>query len=394
MKRAAVIGFLVVLVARPGVAQLPDVPTLGRDWTNLSFPWVYWGPTEGLSVGLFHAQVNQLGYADWDAPQPYRAMVSLDGHVSTSGSKRLELAFRAPKWAEGWRYVVTLEGRRDAREPYFGIGNGSVYDEANETDAAPYFYRSDHTRWIVRGEVQRRLVGPLRVLAGLHLERWRIDTLDGPSQLGQDLVAGVDPSIARGTTDAAARIGLVFDTRNDEPAPTRGVVIEAIVGVADSGLISGASYTRATVSARGYLPLASRLTIAGRVLGQTMSGAPLLGSYALIEASDRPLRGIGSSETHRAIPARRLLDADKLLANLDVRYDLATLPTLFRVTAVGFLDAARVFPVGEFAVTTDDLMVGGGLGLIAQFFRTGILGTTAGVGPDGLVWFFHTRWPF
>ncbi len=394
MRRPAAIALFSALAASPGVAQLPDVPTLGRDWTNLSFPWAYWGSTEGLSVGLFHAQVNQLGYADWDAPQPYRAMVSLDGHVSTSGSKRLELAFRAPKWADGWRYIVTLEGRRDARERYFGIGNGSVYDEANETDGAPHFYRSDNTRWIARGEVQRRLIGPLRLLAGLHLERWRIDTLTGPSQLARDLAAGVDQSIGQGTADASARIGLVFDTRNDEPAPTRGLVIEAIVGIADSGLVSEASYTRTTVSARGYLPLLPRLTIAGRVLGQTMSGAPQIGSYALIEASDRPFRGIGSAESHRAIPARRLLDADKLLANLDVRYDLATLPTLFRVTAVGFLDAARVFPVGEFAVTTDDVMVGGGVGLIAQFFRTGILGTTAGIGPDGVVWFFHTRWPF
>lgn len=392
--RPILVCALLALVAPPGVAQIPDVPTFGRDWTNLSYPWIYWGPTEGLSVGLFHAQINQLGYDQWDAPEPYRAMVSLDGHVSTSGSKRLELAFRAPRWVDGWRYVVTLEGRRDARERYFGIGNASVYDTANETDAALHFYRSDNTRWIARGEVQRRLIGPLRLLAGLHIERWRIDTLSGPSQLAQDLAAGADPFIAQGAADASARIGLVFDTRNDEPAPGRGVLIEAIVGIADSGIVSATSYTRTTVSATGYVPLFRKLTIAARVLGQTMSGAPRLGSYALIEASDRPFRGIGSAESHRAIPARRLLDADKLLANLDVRYDLLAFPTLFRMTAVGFVDAARVFPVGEFTVTTDDLMVGGGVGLVAQFFRTGILGTTAGLGPDGLVWFFHTRWPF
>jgi outer membrane protein assembly factor BamA len=392
--RPTVVFALVALVASPGVAQIPAVPTFGRDWTNLSFPWITWGPTEGLSTGLFHAQINQLGYGEWEAPEPYRAMVSLDGHISTSGSKRLELAFRAPKWVHEWRYVVTLEGRRDARARYFGIGNASVYDDANETDAAPHFYRSNNTRWIARSEVQRGIVGPLRVLAGLHLERWRIDTLSGPSQLAQDLAAGADPSIGQGTADASARIGLVFDTRNDEPAPTRGFLIEAIVGIADSGVISAMSYTRTTVSATGYLPAFPNLTIAARVLGQTMSGTPQLGSYALIESSDRPFRGIGSAESHRAIPARRLLDADKLLANLDVRYDFFAFPTLFRVTAVGFLDAARVFPAGEFSVTTKDLMVGGGVGLVAQFFRTGILGTTAGIGPDGIVWFFHTRWPF
>ncbi|MDH3366946.1 MAG: outer membrane protein assembly factor [Gemmatimonadota bacterium] len=392
--RPTLVFALVAFVASPGVAQIPDVPTFGRDWTSLSFPWITWGPTEGLTAGLFHAQINQLGYGEWEAPEPYRAAASLDGHISASGSKRLELAFRAPKWVQEWRYVVTLEGRRDARERYFGIGNANVYDDANETDAVPHFYRSDNTRWIARSEVQRRVIGPLRLLAGLHLERWRIDTLSGPSQLAQDLAAGADPSIGQGTTDASARIGLVFDTRNDEPAPTRGLLIEAIVGIADSGIISAMSYTRTTVSATGYLPALPNLTIAARVLGQTMSGGPRLGSYALIEASDRPFRGIGSAESHRAIPAQRLLDADKLLANLDVRHAFFAFPTLFRVTAIGFLDAARVFPAGEFSVTTEDLMVGGGVGLVAQFFRTGILGTTAGIGPDGVVWFFHTRWPF
>ncbi|MDH3459146.1 MAG: outer membrane protein assembly factor, partial [Gemmatimonadota bacterium] len=371
MKPTVVVA-LAALVTSPGVAQIPDVPTFGRDWTNLSFPWITWGPTEGLTAGLFHAQINQLGYGEWEAPEPYRAAVSLDGHVSTSGSKRLELAFRAPKWVQKWRYVVTLEGRRDARARYFGIGNASVYDDANETDAVPDFYRSNTTRWIARSEVQRRVIGPLRLLAGLHLERWRIDTLPGPSQLAQDLATGADPSIGQGTTDASARIGLVFDTRNDEPAPTRGLLIEAIVGIADSGVISTMSYTRTTVSATGYLPALPNLTIAARVLGQAMSGGPRLGSYALIEASDRPFRGIGSAESHRAIPAQRLLDADKLLANLDVRYDFFAFPTLFRVTAIGFLDAARVFPTGGFSVTTEDLMVGGGVGLVAQFFRTGI----------------------
>jgi hypothetical protein len=88
------------------------------------------------------------------------------------------------------------------------------------------------------------------------------------------------------------------------------------------------------------------------------------------------------------------LDADKLLTNIDLRYDVFAVPTLFRGTAVAFLDAARVFPTGELALETSDFSVGGGLGLMLQFFRTGILGTTAGIGPDGLIWGFHTWWPF
>lgn len=394
MTRLRLLCLLLAVAAAPARAQLIDWPDFGEDWITFAVPKAYYGGADGFGIGVFYSQVNQLAFDDWDAPEPYRAMISLDGNLTTSGTKRLELALRAPKWANGWRFVMSLEGRRDSRERYFGIGNESVYDSELETDAAEYFYRSKNTRWIGRGEVQRRIVGGLRVLAGIHAEHWIIDTLPGPGRLAQDLAAGVDPTIARGTADVSGRVGLVFDTRNDEPAPNKGVLLEGIVSVADSGLAGDLSYTRTTVSATGYLPIVAGLSVAARIAGESMSGSPRLGTYYRIEASDRPYRGVGGPESHRAIPPHRLLDADKLLGNLDLRYDLFAYPTLFRATGVAFLDAARVFPAGEWQLTTSDMAVGGGLGLFLQFFRTGILGTTAGLGPDGMIWSFHTWWPF
>ena len=397
MRRLGTVTALLGLLASPGAAQipgLPELPTFGEDWTYVALPKLYWSGADGMGFGLFYGQVNQLGFDDWDAPEPYRAMVSLDANITTTGTKRLELALRAPKWADGWRFVASLQGRRDARERYFGVGNESTYDKTLEDDATPFYYRSQNTRWTARGEVQRRIVGGLRILAGVHAEQWRIDTLPGASRLAEDLATGVDPTIGRNTGDVSGRIGLVFDTRNDEPAPTRGVLLEALFSVADSGLAGALSYTRTTVSATGYLPIAARFGVAARVMGESMSGSPRLGSFYRIEASDRPFKGVGGAETHRAIPRHRLVDADKLVANLDLRYEVFAYPTLFRATAVGFLDAARVFPATDWKLTTSDLAVGGGLGLFLQFFRTGVLGTTAGIGSDGLVFNFHTWWPF
>jgi outer membrane protein assembly factor BamA len=168
-----------------------------------------------------------------------------------------------------------------------------------------------------------------------------------------------------------------------------------MVGFADSSFAGDVMYTRATGSATGYLPLGEKLGIAARIAGQSMIGGdPPLGTFYQFEASDRPYYALGGAETHRAIPQRRLLDADKVFANVDVRYTLIAQPTLFRVTAVGFVDAGRVFPAGEFALTTEDVMVGGGLGFFVHLFRTIIFGTTAAVGPDGVIMNFHTWWPF
>jgi hypothetical protein len=382
------------LAVSPAEAQLPNLPTLGPGWTDIAYPRLLYTPRDGFIVGLYYAQIAQLGFADFDAPPPYRGKLSLDGYLTMSGSKSLVVEARLPQFVNGWRFVVTFEGVRRAREGYYGVGNDVSVDEANITDANPHFYRSDNRRYLARGEVQRRLVGPLRLLAGVQFEHWAIDTLPGASRLAQDLAAGTVTGVGQGTGEVTGRIGLVLDTRNDEVAPRRGVRMEAILGRADSSVMGGVTYTRWTGSAAGYLPVGDRLVLAGRMVGQGMSHAPPLGSLYLVEASDVPYYGLGGAESHRALHRRRLLGADKLLANVDVRYDVFALPTIATLTVVAFLDAGRVFPSEGFAVTTTDLHVGGGGGVVAKFFRAGVLGMTLATGPDGLVLHGHTAWAF
>ena len=79
---------------------------------------------------------------------------------------------------------------------------------------------------------------------------------------------------------------------------------------------------------------------------------------------------------------------------MDLRYDIFAVPTLARATLIGFLDAGRVFQTETFKVTTDDMKVGGGAGLIMQFGRAGVFGGTVGTGPDGVAVQFLTRWTY
>jgi hypothetical protein len=393
------VGAALMLGAAPASAQipyfLPELPTFGPDWTDFGLPKIYYAGADGLTVGIYYAQIRHLAAEDYEAPPPYRASISIDGSISTSGSKRLRLEARMPRMWYGWRAVATLEGRRAARERFYGVGNDVTVDGANVTDAAPHYYRFDYRRYYARGEIQRAIIGPLRVLAGLHAERWGLDTLPGASLLAANAAAGTVTPIQRGVAEVSGQIGLVLDTRDDEPATRNGVLLEAILSRADSGTAGDVTYTRATVSAVAHLQLSERIGVAARVAGQSfLAGAPPVGSFFRIEASDQPIDGIGGGNTHRGIRAHRLLDGDKVFGNFDLRYDLLSEPTLYRVTLVGFVDAARVFPSGDFRLTTEDLIVGGGAGVFLHFFRSGILGTTFGVGPDGAVVNLHLRWPF
>ena len=385
-----------LVAARSGLAQESpqESPFRSYTWTDVAYPKVFYTLRDGLTVGGYYAYLSPLGFADWDRPPAYRASFSVSGQASTSGSREIALEARLPDLSRGWRLVGTFSARRRARENYYGIGNQVTVDAANVTDAQPHYYQSLNLRYAARGEIQRQILGPLRVLAGIHAERWRIDTLPGPGQLRADLAAAADPTIARSTADVSARAGLVLDLRDSEPTPRRGALIEVIYSVADTSVAGDLSYTRTTVSAAGYLPIGPQVVVAGRVVGESMDGTPRLGSYYRIEASDRPYEGVGGPASHRGVEEHRLLGRNKLFANLDVRYDAYAVPTLVRATLVAFLDAGRVFEPEPFRLTTEALQVGGGAGLFLQFGRAGILGTTVGVGPDGLVLQAHTRWTY
>ncbi len=394
MRRRWIVTLLVAVLVSPGQAQLPDLPTLGRNWTDVSYPKLFYTIREGFSFGLYYAQLRPMAFADFFEPQPYQALLGLDAQISTSGSKFLVVQFRMPRLVEGWRLSATAEVARRAREWYTGVGNATDLDKSLITDAQPHFYRSDNKSALFRAEVQRTIAGNLRALAGIHVQRWRIDTLAGtPTLLAQQAAAGQASFVGRSTNDNALRVGLVFDSRNDEVAARSGVLVQATYAIADSAY-ADLTYQRASLSAAGYVPAGERLSFNARGIIQVLSGNPGYGSLDLIENGDSPFVGLGGARTHRALLDRRFLGEDLMLLNVDVRYIVTEAPTLFKVSLVGFYDTGRVFVGENLRLTTDGLHHGGGGGLMVHLFRAALLGGTIGFGPDGTVLQFHSEWTF
>lgn len=390
--RASRLALVLLLLAAPTAsAQLPTIFPAGSAWKDLFYPKLFWTPREGLATGLYYGIALPTRYAD-QTPAPHRMIVSLDGQVSTSGSRFLALDTWLPGMLDGWRFHLKLALKHGTREPYFGLGNATTMDSSGVGDRGLY-YRIERVRNYARGDVQRRIIGPLRLLVGFNAEHWFLDTLDTQSQLAADLSAGTVSRIGIGTNDISARVGLVFDTRDREAATQRGVLLEAIHTRADSSVLGDLTYSRTSVSARGFLSLGERWGLAARVAGATMSGNPPLGSRFMIEESDRESSGLGGPDTHRGLYWNRFVDGDMLLGNFEARY--AVIPYFLRTVLVGFMDVGRVFPPGELRLTTDGLKVGGGAGVMVHFAsETAVLGFTTAVGPDGLVFLAHYHWPF
>jgi hypothetical protein len=369
-------------------AQLPGIFPPGSPWIDPFYPKLFWTPREGLSGGLFYSVALQPDYAD-DTPAPFRVRFALDLQASTSGSRYAEFDAWAPALADGWRFHATLAAEHWRREPYYGLGNASRTDSPL-ADSFEHYYQAEHVRNYFRGDVQRRIVGPLRVLAVCHAEHGLLGTLQPVSRVAVDYGGR---GVGVPTDDISLRAGLVFDTRDREASPQRGLLLEAIHSRADADVAGDLTYTRTTGSARGWLALSERWGLAARVAAETMTGDPGVGSYSTIEGSDRRFEALGGPDSHRGIYRLRFRDADKLLGNFEVRY--AVFPYLLRPVLVAFVDVGRVFPAGDLELTTQDLKVGGGLGLYIQFLsENAILGGTIAGGPDGLVVHGAWRWAF
>ena len=399
MQRIGFAWVLLLALCSPIGAQVPNAGSASDldYWYDVFYPKVFYTPTEGLAGGAYFALVQPLRSRDFASPPPYRVSFSLDGLAATSGSRFIKLAARAPGLANGWRFTARLIARRRAKDNYFGLGNATIFESDSVTDLQPDFYRAVRTQYVARTEVQRVLVGALRALAGLNVERWKVAPRSDPSVIANDLASGLDPTIAVFTNDFSLRMGLVLDTRNDEVASETGILIEALWGIADSSLAGDLTYTRTTISARGFLTPTPRLQLGARLVGQVMGGTPRFGSFYLVEGSDRLYNGVGGGDSHRALRDNRLLGRDKLFANIEARYALFAIPTLYRVSLMGFLDAGRVFDevdAEDFELTTKGLKVGGGTGIFFQLGRAGVAGFTIGLGPDGIATDFHTRWTF
>lgn len=394
MKPRTLVAAALAAFTPPSAAQLPNLPTIGRNWTEASYPKLYFSSRDGLTAGLYYAQVRPKRFADFYTPPPYLALLSLDGSASTAGSWQVTLRGHFPALIEGWRLTSSLEFERRARARYFGLGNATTWNRDSATAAQPHFYDADARSILWRTSVQRRLAGPLRALAGFHLERWRFDTLDGPSRLATDARSGAAQQVGTAVVDGALRFGLVFDTRDDEIGPRRGILAEAIVGIADSALIGDLTYTRFTLSAAGYLRALPHVTLSARMAIQSLSGSPGLGTLALLEQSERQVTGLGGPSSHRGLVSGRFLGEDQIVTNFDVRWDAFEAPTIYRVTILAFLDAGRVYYNEPFRLTTAGLHVGGGGGVFVQLFRAAVLGTTLAAGPDGPTLHLYSQWTY
>src|SRR5256886_15128715 len=110
-------------------------------------------------------------------------------------------------WWAGWRAGLTFGAVRVNRLGYYGLGNDTQYSRDSVTAAGSYFYKVSRTTLFARASVQRRIIGPVRILAGATIDHSDFRALPGRSVFGSDLAAGViDPGTKIGRASCRERV--------------------------------------------------------------------------------------------------------------------------------------------------------------------------------------------
>ena len=327
--------FLLILSAQVVSAQVPK-----RQWEYIVIPALNFNSDEGFGYGVVVDAQNYAGNV-----KPYRMAIQPTVLFTTRGRRDVTVFFDAPGLLpDGWRLDAFAGREQELATPYYGIGNDAAFDTTLSRDPNPYFYRYGRTRFRVLANVQRRLGStPARVLFGAGFAHVTTDAI--PFDSGTTLFAQDFATAPRGRV-ASVRTGLVWDTRDREVGSRSGWFNELLVQRTDRALGASQSYTRATLIARRYVPLSSRVSTASRlIVQQTGEGVPVY-DIATVQTSYRQEEGLGGSKMLRGVPKNRVVGRGLALLNNEVRwratdFRLRGKPAFLMLSAFG--DVGRVW---------------------------------------------------
>jgi hypothetical protein len=364
------------------------------------FPAVGYDPETKLGYGaIAEFYDNGPKASPFFAVTPYRRKFSLAVNGTTGGFRQAAVEYDRPYLNDTpWRVRCAALFKEDQFENYFGTGertlqplsfSGSTqtfgsYDDyhhaLNQNQNGKTWARYDdyhRTEGLGVVTVERDYLGGLlRPQLGLQISHVRVgdytgDSFNGavmqPTRLREDSDAGRIVGFDGGW-DNALKIGLTYDTRDFEPDPSSGLMLQVAGRFSGGWLGSSFDYQQFTFSARkfyNFLPQPDRLILAFRGVYAMQFGDVPFYSASRLPFTDGDKSGLGGYSTLRGYKQARFVGDAAAWVNAELRWSFAE--TTFkqqhlRFMLVPFVDAGRVFDsVGD--TTFRDWKFGGGAGL-------------------------------
>jgi outer membrane protein assembly factor BamA len=384
---------------------VPDVDHKSEGTNLTALPLFNLDPNTGVGLGVGgYVTMNGPRSSPLFAYTPYRQRIFLQAFATTGGYQQHIVQFDGLYiGGSPYRIRANAQFERNTNANYFGIGEStlgplmfggnafSTFDAEQRAAslrtaagvASPEYNHYTYTRPSADVSIERDLLGGwLRAQYGFSLQYVIINLYDGRGVVGQD-AAGHDVHATEGPTklgiDCAARavigcgggfndvlkLGIVLDTRDFEPDPSSGVVVDATGEWSSRGFGSQFNYLRLTLEARAFTPIVVRnLVLAARVLYSMQTTRVPFFAMNTLALTTGDQRGLGGETTIRGYRQDRFVAPVSALANVELRWTFVRFSLLsqqFSLQAAPLLDAGRVFDGVDWSFSRWRASAGAGL---------------------------------
>lgn len=350
-------------------------------WSFGGVPVVAYDRDIGFQYG---ALVNLYNYGDGSRYPMYDHSIYLEYSRTTKGSTITQIRYDSDRLIKGIRTSAEASYYTEQGLDFYGYnGYQSKYNHAFEMDDdAAYisrmFYRQDRKMIRLRGEFSGKLpVEHLKWFAGVEFYHNKIDTVDLEKlNKGQDenllppvqgglyqkyIDWGIIPeNEATGGVHTLLKAGVIFDTRDNEPNPMKGIWTDAVLIFAPGFLgDKNMTYGKLAITHRQYFTIIPRnLNFAYRVSyqGNLFGDMPTYMMPFIFNSPPNFTRdGLGGKHTMRGVLRDRVVGEGYIYANTEFRWKFVYFTLLnqnFHLALSAFLDAGMV--VQEYKMNPSD----------------------------------------
>jgi outer membrane protein assembly factor BamA len=309
-----------------------------KGWNLGAVPALAFDSDLGFRYG---AVANIYNYGDGSVYPRYKHSIYLEWSRTTKGSGQNQIIYDSEYLIPNIRLTAEVNLLTEQALDFYGFnGYEAYYNSAIEDSVSRVYYR--HERKITRlkfdfqGKIKDRM---LRWYAGFSYLNYNIDSVDidklnegkdeadklpnTPSLYSKYLKWGLIPEDQKnGGNTNLITCGLVYDTRDNEPNPMKGIWAEAMLISSPSFLGNKFPYTKIALTHRQYFTLrrdilnsAIRLSYQGKI-GGTMPFYMLPYVYT----PRQPRDGLGGAKTLRGILRNRIVGEDFIFGNVELRW--------------------------------------------------------------------------
>jgi outer membrane protein assembly factor BamA len=387
MKNLMPFCFLACLIMSASLSaqeqEEPKKDTVKTGFVLSGVPAVAYNTDIGFLYGVI---LNLYHYGDGSRYPRYNHSIYMEWSNTTKGSMKSILRYDSDRLIPGIRSSAEISYKTEQALDFLGFnGYNALYDGNFTDDTQPLplyksrmFYKMNRKWFWIRMDFSGNIIeNKLKWFAGAEFYTMKMDTVnttrynDGePEEKQLPYVNGglfgnyayqwgvIPAGQVNGGSHTILKAGVIYDTRDNEPNPMRGIWSEAQLLWSPSVFGNTSfSYTRLILTHRQYFTIIPEdLNFAYRLSYQAKLGGEMP-YYMLPLVYNSPPNftrdGLGGEKTIRGILRDRVVGEDFFYANIEIRWKFLYLNLFnqnFYLALSAFMDGGMV--TGKYAVNT------------------------------------------